>query len=595
MPANDSVQDEIVNLPGSVHVVACPGSGKTRVLTDRVERGIYELPSHQHRVVAVTYTNRAADEMRSRLLKRGIDLKRVWIGTIHSFASEWIVKRYACYIPALQKGYSLASESTMRRLEIEAKQQFNLSLYENIPLQRLRDGTWAINPPQLIADARDRYKELLAESSLIDFDDLLWYAYSVLTRYPSIPDCLGKMIATLCVDESQDTQDLQYAILGSITATNPESVELFIVGDHNQAIYTELGGVVLSTAQCQAEFGLGHLEPRSLHYNYRSTDRLVAYARLLLDENEEIESRASWAAEQGMICFHRFACQNSDLPEYVGSLVRHHLAEGVPANEICVLAPQWRQVRYLGRRLAATLPDVEFDAAGMSPFPRQQDDFWYQVTRLVFSRPDARMYQVRLKWAADILKRFENYYGTTKQTENITPRCLLSFVNSFVSDCEDALEYLANFVDNLLEHLGLSWDMCAVARTLWDDYMEASQERLHDLGIEAMSQTDRVRRLFQERTGVNVSTSHSVKGEEYEVVICTGLLHGYIPHWGVIFNGEIDETESARKLLYVIITRAKKKLHLIAEDGHVTRSGKPYQVCHLLDALEFNYDPMPMT
>ena len=258
-----------------------------------------------------------------------------------------------------------------------------------------------------------------------------------------------------------------------------------------------------------------------------------------------------------------------------------------------MLAPQWTQVRYLGRRLAAALPDVEFDAAGMSPFPRQQDDLWYQVTRLIFSRPDARMYRVRLMWAADILQRLEAHFGTTVESESINARGLLRLVNSIVCDCEEALDYLSYFVGELLLQLGFAWDMCEEARTLWDDYMNESRERLNGLNVEAMPQTDRVRRLFQERTGINVSTCHSVKGEEYEVVICSGLLHGYIPNWGPIIDDEKDETDIARKLLYVIATRAKKVLHLIAEDGRTTRRGNALDVCHLLDGLEFDYDPIP--
>ena len=102
---------------------------------------------------------------------------------------------------------------------------------------------------------------------------------------------------------------------------------------------------------------------------------------------------------------------------------------------------------------------------------------------------------------------------------------------------------------------------------------------------------DSFRRLFSHPSGVVVSTCHGVKGEEYDTVIAFGLLKGYVPHWSVIINGTAQEaSERESKLLYVICSRAKRRLHLIAEAGRTTQRGRPYETARLLRQVRFNYD-----
>ncbi|MCK4784030.1 MAG: UvrD-helicase domain-containing protein, partial [Desulfobacteraceae bacterium] len=100
-------QKVAVEHPGNVVVTACPGSGKTRILTYRVIRGLEELTSTKHRIIAMTFTNRATDEIQSRLEQLSINHKQLWAGTIHAFALEWILRPYAPYVPRLQKGFSI--------------------------------------------------------------------------------------------------------------------------------------------------------------------------------------------------------------------------------------------------------------------------------------------------------------------------------------------------------------------------------------------------------------------------------------------------------------------------------------------------------
>ena len=103
---NDA-QVAAIEQPGSVFLVACPGSGKTRTLTYKIARLLSELKSDKKRIVAITYTHRAADEIHERIEQLGVDTSQLWIGTIHSFCLEWILKPYGIYYPALANGFQV--------------------------------------------------------------------------------------------------------------------------------------------------------------------------------------------------------------------------------------------------------------------------------------------------------------------------------------------------------------------------------------------------------------------------------------------------------------------------------------------------------
>lgn len=119
-------------------------------------------------------------------------------------------------------------------------------------------------------------------------------------------------------------------------------------------------------------------------------------------------------------------------------------------------------------------------------------------------------------------------------------------------------------------------------------FFESAAHRIKNFQIP--SDIHSLRRLFAQSKGIVVSSCHGVKGDEFEVVICFGLLHGYLPHWDAIIDKNINDEYEARKLLYVVASRAKTHLHLIAESGRVTRSNKDYEANRQLRALSYEYD-----
>ena len=131
-------QEAIVNDDFHQLVVACPGSGKTRVLTARVARGVQELSSIHRRVAAVTFTHRAADEVEARLRNLNLETGRVWAGTIHAFALEWVLRPYAGYSKRLRRGFTVAGERYTDVLKEDLRRQHGLGQYDEVPTKPRR-------------------------------------------------------------------------------------------------------------------------------------------------------------------------------------------------------------------------------------------------------------------------------------------------------------------------------------------------------------------------------------------------------------------------------------------------------------------------
>lgn len=592
-PQQSCILDEC----GNVLVTACPGSGKTRVLTNRLLNGLKELSSTKKRVAAVTFTNRAADEIRSRL--DGVDLPKhqLWAGTIHSFALEWILRPYSCYSNRLKNGFKVADEYLMNRLFDRLKRKYNVPLYEVVDTKLNRKGE--LSPSSRIGSKipvakelqiRDEYYTYLRERKLIDFDMVLYYSYRLISGNKEISKTLGAIMDLICIDEFQDTQDLQYGILSEIVKNSFGATKIFIVGDANQAIYSSLGGVAKSYDEIKEEFGISELCHLQLTGNYRSTQRIIDLSLNFQEDDTEIESLTDYAGEKGLITFDNQCCHKDDIPELITHLVRRHIDAGVSSHEICILAPQRWLITRLGRKLVALLPDVRFDAPGLSLLHNQRDNIWFKIARLFLVDPEPTRYVARLRWAGDVIKELEQLTGESVDDGEMTPKKLLRLVNAIDSVKKDGIKYLEEVFEQLTDKIGLNVDVYPALVDSWDSFFDTAEERLNDRRLHISGDVDSLKRMFRRPGGVVVTTCHGIKGEEYETVICFGALRGYIPHWRSIFNDLVDDEFEARKLIYVVISRAKKNLHMIAEYGRVTKSNLPYETSELLENVHFDYD-----
>ncbi|SFS14745.1 Superfamily I DNA or RNA helicase [Agrococcus baldri] len=589
--ALNAEQEAAIAEPGSVFLIACPGSGKTRTLTYKVASELEKIDSHRSFVAAITYTHRAADEIEERISGLGVDTSQLWIGTIHAFCLEWILKPYGKYHPDLQYGFQVInsheSEVILKRLCATSRNPavttFDCDYYFTDSSMELGCRT-ASKIPSVHRILQEYFGELHA-SRQIDFEHILKYAFEIVRDNPSVSTILSQIFTFIAIDEYQDTKQVQYSILGAIIKAGAGSTRTLIVGDPNQSIFASLGGYAIAPGDFRSLIGVP-LREMALSRNYRSSERIIDYFGNFNVHGTLIEAASEHAAYASAITFDNVTTRN-ELETELARLIRHNIeVEGVSPNEICVVAPWWIHLAHMTRRLVALMPEYEFDGPGLVPFSRDIDNFWYKLAKLALTEASPRMFVLRLRWAGDIINDLE-LAGV--DTSRISRRSLLRESNSIAPPDVEGLDYLASYFRTLFENLSIDYAQYRPLQEQHDAFFASSRQRVDRLvaeGAPYVSDIATFRRVFRPRTGITVSTIHGIKGAEFDTVVAFALLDGMVPHFS-----DADQLDSAKKLMYVIGSRARKHLHLIAERGRTKKGNWPdYDTTIPLKNLQYAYD-----
>jgi DNA helicase II / ATP-dependent DNA helicase PcrA len=583
-------QEAAVNEERSVFLVACPGSGKTRALTYKIASQLSKLQSDKQWVVAITYTHRAADEIHERIENLGLDTSRLWVGTIHSFCLEWILKPYAIYHDALKYGFRVINAHDTERIQTELCRPYrnpNISHWDCNHYYTPTGRVLTCNAPRRahVQEVLDRYHAILIEKRQIDFELILRFSHELIVSEPTISKLLSALFSYVLVDEYQDTKEIQYAILAAILQAGEGRVGAFIVGDPNQAIYGSLGGYAITAAEFGAMAQID-LKEMDLSRNYRSSERIVGYFGHFNVYETEITANGEHKEYPSLISFDP-ATMRDDLEAELVRLVRYNIETlGIAPREICILAPQWVHLASMTRRLVAALPEYGFDGPGMVPFARDIDNFWYKLSKVVLTQAAPHMYVRRVRWIGEVLGALADA-GVDIST--LTRKSLLKACNSVMIIEEDGLAYLEQYFEALFAGIGVNFRAFPTLAEHHDAFFESSRARIQRLqaeGADYIGEIATFRRVFDGRNGITVSTIHGVKGAEYDAVIAYALLEGMVPN----FNDPAP-VENANKLLYVIGSRARKNLHLLAERGRMRGGGwGEYQPTAVLAECPFAYD-----
>jgi len=421
----------------------------------------------------------------------------------------------------------------------------------------------------------------------VDFEKILDYAYQLVRDIPSIGILLGSIFATVLVDEYQDTKEIQYAILGAILKASKGKAKAFIVGDPNQAIYGSLGGYAITPAEFSVLSGISFTE-MDLSMNYRSSNRIVTYFENYNQHTSKISAGGKYKSYLSAISYD-YATHRTALVDEIVRLIRYNVETmGIVPSEVCIVGPQWLPLAGMTRQLVAALPDYSFSGPGMVPFARDIDNFWYKLSRIILTEASPQLYIRRSRWAGEVIAALD-LAGIN--TAAITRKSLLRESNAISSSETDGLKFLLECFDALFAALGIDRTSSPMLVEHHDAFVEGSQRRLDKLvadGATAIAEVAMFRKVFDEKTGITVSTIHGVKGAEFETVIAFGLLEGMVPHFK-----EDNKIAAAHKLLYVICSRAKKNLHLISEVGRRRGHNDVYQPTDILLACSFGYDQIP--
>lgn len=582
-------QNAAVLEPGSVFLTACPGSGKTRALTYRIALELSRLKSERSWVVAITYTNRAADEIHERIERLGVDTRQLWIGTIHAFCLEWILRPYAIYHPHLKNDFRVIDGHETDRLFTElcrgradGLKSFDCNYY--FTSAGLRLETKNANRHAGIREVLKAYWTRLRAERQIDFELILYYAYELISKTPPIRKLLSALIACVLVDELQDTKEIQYAILGAILKASDGNANAFLVGDSNQAIFKSLGGYAISRAAFGDLSGLA-LKQMVLTENYRSSQRIVDYFSNFAAEPVQITAVGENKDYPSLISFDR-ETSRSDLEAEIVRLIRHNIETlGIPANQVCVIAPWWIHLASMTRRLIAALPDYNFDGPGITPFSRDIENFWYKLARIFLTVPGPELYVRRLRWAGEILAALDQ---AGVRITGLSRKTLLRTCNSVDIQEDDGLSYLRRAFDAVFTALGIDYRSVPALSEHHTAFFDSSMARLSRLvneGGDDFAHISTFKKAFSSRTGITVSTIHGVKGAEFDTVIAYAFLDGMVPHFA-----DENGADAAKRLLYVACSRARKNLHLISEQGRLDGRRQIYRATPQLNACQFTYD-----
>lgn len=513
----------------------------------------------------------------------GVLSHKIWTGTIHSFCLEWIIRPYSCYIEELNNGFSIADESYCSDLMNVLMKKHGV---KKVNHRIKRDGSFLTTDNNEI-NLLNEYFEILASRKQIDFELILFYSYRILIKHPNIPKTLSYLIHSIFVDEYQDTQDLQYAILTSIVKSGQGNTDIIFVGDTDQAVYTSLGGIAKNYDELKEELDGMLITELSLTGNFRSSQRIIDFYSNFQTKQIPIKAIGEKADLRGVITLNT-SISKDNIPEEIARLITISLNKGIPEDEICVLVPQWWLITNISKKLRNILPTVNFDASGLTPLSKNRDNIWYKLSRLFLTQPQPKLYSARYRWAGEVLNEFRNYCQENFLDDTNAEKIILKIINSINSSETEGIEYLKDCFEQFTSALKINYKSNSLLMEYWNLFFENILKRLNDEEYNMPSDIESFKSFYREATGVVINTCIGVKGEEYETVIAYGLLFGYIPHWDEVFNGNPEE--ASKKLMYVICSRAKCNLHLIAETGRKTLKGTAYGINKHLGGIKFDYD-----
>lgn len=447
-----------------------------------------------------------------------ISTSNIWTGTIHQFCMEYIIRPYSMYHEKLSKGYSIIDEYVKDEYlkaiadKLGIKENSVKKLYKNQAVMEL-------------------YRKKMIQNKEIDFDMILQYSKELVEQNCFIAQNISNIIRSIHVDEFQDTNEKQYAILATLVKAN-SNINMLFVGDINQAIYRNLGGVAKSASELRGLYPIKFTE-ECLDGCYRSTQRMVDYYVNYEVAKTGVSSVSKCRDYNGTIKFNSSVDKNR-LSNVIANILRKEIERGILEKEICVVGPQWYQIYDVANKLRELMPDNNFDAPDVSPIKYDPLNVFFLISKLLFTqRSEYRL--LRRKEAAEILAMIKTDYGFNIP-DTITKLDILKSINSTPFVTDDGIKTLENAIKNVLNFLKIKPD--GKIEKSRNHFFEKINRRIkeHQLSYDC----EAIERSFREKTGIVINTIHGIKGEEYTTVIAFDLLNGHLPNWGYMNNVNVN-------------------------------------------------------
>jgi DNA helicase-2/ATP-dependent DNA helicase PcrA len=602
---NDAQADAVLHAKGPLLVFAGAGSGKTRVITYRIANLLAEHGVPPYRILAVTFTNKAAGEMRARLAAiAGEAMTRdLWAGTFHSVCAR-LLRRYHAEV-GLEKDFVIYDDSdqkavmtrALRRLELDERTyppKLVLSLVQRQKREGIGPETMKIEREfdKATRDAYAAYQTALLRSNAVDFEDLILHVLRIAeSQTTTAGEELRGRFRHVLVDEFQDTNAIQYRL---VRALSLHDRNLCVVGDDDQSIYSWRGANIRNILGFRHDFPDATIV--KLEQNYRSTKNIVAAALGVIKSAHGREPKSLWtAADKGEKVKIRLVRDERDEAAHVVTVIRREAARGVPPNEIAVFYRIHAQSRVLEEALRAENVPYQI-VGGMKFFERAEVKSLVAYLRLVDNpRSDADFLRVvnvptrgigdktvealaraasaretsvfdaipsvldsdALKAAAKkALAGFRKLIdGLREEAQRLSPHDLASRILEETGYREQLRKEDTAESDARLENLE---ELVGSIREYEDDAEQAGETASVSGYVERVSLVSDVDAL-KDVPSVTLMTVHGAKGLEFRTVVLTGMEEQTFPYRGLDSEHE-DEMDEERRLAYVAVTRARERL-----------------------------------
>lgn len=602
---NDRQCEAVKHTEGPLLITAGAGSGKTKVLTCRIAH-LLELGFAPYRILAITFTNKAAKEMKERVTNLvGAQADSIWLSTFHSFCAK-LLRFEVDGFHGYTRNFTIYDSSDQLVLVKDCLKKLNLDDKQFTPRSVLGTISSAKNVlmdakafaakasdfyEQKVADVYAMYQEKLRENNAVDFDDLLFLAVRLLQENEEVREKYQSRFQYILVDEYQDTNHAQYALTKILAA---RWRNICVVGDADQSIYAWRGADIRNIIDFTRDYP--DAASIKLEQNYRSTKTILHAANAVIDNNESRPKKTLWTENPtGNKIIHYQAQTEHDEADYIAGVIynRHEISHE-PYGDMAILFRTNAQSRVLEEKLMRYA--IPYTMVGGTKFyDRKEIKDVLAYLRLLYNPEDSlsltriinvpkrnigatTMEHVAAYAEAQGISLFEALSSTDEIP--VTKRAKASLENfaamifDLLNDIEgkDVLSLIetvikqtgyGDMLDKEAEHdpQGESrkenvGEFLSVAK----DYMDSNPEgNLQDF-LENVALVSDVDDFESSDSKVTLMTLHAAKGLEFPVVFLTGLDEGLFPHSRTLMDPA--QVEEERRLAYVGITRAERQLYV---------------------------------
>jgi DNA helicase-2/ATP-dependent DNA helicase PcrA len=619
---NPRQREAVETTSGPLLIIAGPGSGKTRVLTHRIAYLMEVENVWPSRICAVTFTNKAAGEMKQRLEKLvGPAVRDLTIGTFHSFGVR--VLRQDADAIGYKRDFAIYDDDDQLSLVKQAIKDIGLDdkLYPpRTFLSGISDAKAVLAGPEqalrqaenyreeLAARVYRRYQELLQANNAMDFDDLIKLTIELFTERPDILRRYQERFLHVLVDEYQDTSHSQYMMVKLLSGIHRN---LCVVGDDDQSVYGWRAADIRNILDFERDYP--NAKTVVLAQNYRSTQTILKVAENVIKENAQRKHKDLWTENEAGLPITLFEAYNeTEEAQYVAREVMRLTAMGYAPRDIAVMYRTNAQSREIEQ--ACMLYKVPYQlVGGVRFYSRKEVKDVLSILRVVHN-PESNVDLVRMIGntpmgkgiGAKTVSELEIYaakLGVTMfeamkravqdarrdRADNLPPGTpvftlstarfmpLIANIEELVAS-RDSLP-VVGLLDLLLSKTGYQeflqdgtdegeerWQNVMELRTVAENYADMHFSEQLGRFLEDVALMSDVDTLKEEKDAVTLITLHAAKGLEFPVVFIVGMDEGILPHSRALEAeeaGRDDQMEEERRLAYVGITRAKQRLYMV--------------------------------